>query len=98
MSSDPKKTTKSILGDMNKNMDRLYDIALRDLKTATPKATGEAARSWKRTSKSDLGSKRSNVIIKNDAEHTQYLDDGHSSKASKGFIDKTIQESLKRNQ
>lgn len=90
-SDNPRDTMREVLRDANKDMGRLFRDLNRSLKSATPKDTGRARRGWRVTGRTDiLGTEASTKVIANDVEYVKYLNQGHSSQASDGYIGDVI--------
>ena len=73
-------TIRKLEQSVAEQQDRVLDIALEELKAATPVDTGEASRGWRR---------EGNKLI-NEVEHIAQLNNGSSAQAPEHFIEKTL--------
>jgi len=88
-----RQTEKDIAHDYDNYQTRLF----RELVRKTPIDTGQAQRGWKEIQDMGklIGTNKKAVIIRNDVAYIQRLDEGHSSQAPKGFVEKTIKQTRK---
>ena len=86
------KATRQTQKEMARDYDQYQTKLFRDLIRKTPIDTGQAQRGWKEIQEMGklVGTNKKAVIIRNDVPYIQRLDEGHSSQAPKGFVEKTI--------
>jgi hypothetical protein len=86
------KATKQLEKEMARDYDKYQRNLFLNLVKDTPIDTGQAQKGWKNVSDmSDLlGTGKTKVVIRNDVPYIQRLDEGHSSQAPKGYVEKVI--------
>lgn len=86
------KATRQIEKDIAHGYDLYQDRLFKDLVRKTPIDTGQAQRGWKQIQKMGnlIGTNKKAIVLRNDVPYIQRLDEGWSSQAPKGYVEKII--------
>ena len=93
-SSDPKRIIDHIEDSLERAVDTFLTDINKDIKQATPKSTGYAARQWRYSRPYTFG--YDGTVIENRASYIAILDQGSSRQAPDGMTEPVISRALKR--
>jgi len=95
MASSANATRRELAQEIGKDLSQFTEDLVKGLRAATPKRSGRAAAGWTASAKPGYDNYNT-VVTQNSVPYIQRLNEGYSKQAPAGYVEKTIDETLRK--
>lgn len=96
MANSANATRRQLAQEISKDLGQFTAELVKNLRIETPKRSGRAASSWTASTKPGYDNYNT-VVTQNTVPYIQRLNEGYSKQAPAGYVEKTIDETLRKN-